>query len=146
MVATARPDVIFYAYTKALNFWIERLGKIPSNLKLVASYGGKFDNLIGLYNLRAVTVVFSVADAQAKGLPLDDDDTYAWKREGNFALLLHGTQPPNTPASQAWQHIKNTVGGYEARYFAHYDKQKAANAWNRWNHNRAVDCGSSVLG
>ena len=30
-VAQLRPDIIFYAYTKSLNFWINRIDQIPVN-------------------------------------------------------------------------------------------------------------------
>lgn len=123
LVARKHPDLIFYAYTKALPFWVRRLNSIPRNLKLVASYGGKYDSLILQYKLRSVTVVFSESQARRLKLKLDNDDTLAWQTDKSFALLLHGTQPAHTAASKAWQHIKvKGKGGYKADYFAHYAK------------------------
>jgi hypothetical protein len=90
----------------------------------VASRGGRFDHLITELGLRNVRVVFSEEEAQALGLPLDHDDTFAWKHNENFALLLHGTQPAKTPAAQALVALrKQGKGGYKARYFSHYDNK-----------------------
>lgn len=130
LVASRKPEIVFYAYTKALNFWIARLGKLPSNMRLVASRGGRFDTLIEQYKLRCVTVVgtnpmlLPELEAKQLGLKIDHDDTLAWKTKDNFALSLHGTQPAGTPAAKAWQHIRiHGQGGYKTNYFDHYAKQ-----------------------
>jgi hypothetical protein len=101
-VARAHPERIFYAYTKALPFWVKRLGSIPSNVKLNASYGGTHDALIARHNLKSVTVVNWPHEAAALGLEIDHDDSHAWEQDKSFALLIHGTQKPNTPESKAW--------------------------------------------
>ncbi len=44
--ARENPSVEMWAYTKSLNYWVNRLGNIPKNLILTASYGGKQDDLI----------------------------------------------------------------------------------------------------
>lgn len=120
-VARSKPDVIFYAYTKALPYWIARSSDVPSNFRLVASRGGRYDSLIEAHNLRNVKVVFSEAEAIKANLPLDHDDTLAWKETGNFALLLHGTQPAGSYASKVLYSLrKQGKGGYKADYFAHY--------------------------
>ena len=127
-VARNNPAIIFYAYTKALPFWIARLNEIPSNFRLVASRGGKYDILIERYNLRHVTVVFSEAEAIKGNLPIDHDDTHAWKHTGNFALLLHGTQPAGSVAGKVLYALrKQGKGGYDSDYFAHYAKKDKAN-------------------
>lgn len=126
LVARRNPSLTFYAYTKMLPLWVRRLNAIPSNFKLVASLGGKFDSLIEKHSLRHVRVVFTEAEAEKLGLPIDHDDTHAWDSDASFALLLHGTQPAHSEAAKAWQHIKTQGrGGYTADYFAHYDKQQA---------------------
>jgi hypothetical protein len=118
LVASRNPHQTFYAYTKALNFWVSRLKSIPENFKLVASRGGRYDNLIEAYKLRNVTVVFTKGEARKMKLPIDHDDTFAWRENKNFALLLHGTQPKGSQAALAWQQIKTTGGGgYKADYF-----------------------------
>lgn len=120
-VARLNPDLIFYGYTKALPFWIARKDVIPSNFHLVASRGGRYDNLIEPNKLRSVLVVFTEKEAKAKSLKIDHDDSLVWNYKGDFAILLHGTQPAGSEAGKAWQKIKTKGrGGYKASYFDHY--------------------------
>ena len=121
LVAARNPKIIFYTYTKALNFWLARKDSIPNNMKLVASRGGIYDNLIKEYGLRSITVVFSEEAAVVLGLPIDHDDKLAWKSNGDFAILLHGTQPAGSFASKA-SYAMRTKGknGYKSDYFGHY--------------------------
>ncbi len=92
-IARRHPNRIFYSYTKALPFWVKRLGTIPDNFRLTASYGGTHDWMIEKYNLRSARVVTSAQEARMMGLPLEHDDSHAMGTGGNFALLLHGQQP-----------------------------------------------------
>lgn len=97
-LARRNPNVLFYAYTKAVGYWITHLdkGSLPSNLVLTASRGGKFDALIDTWNLRSVQVVGSTYQARKLGLPVDNDDSHAAdpaRRDNSFALVIHGTQP-----------------------------------------------------
>src|SRR6187402_767742 len=101
-VANARPSVVFYAYTKSLHYWIERKDSIPSNLRLVASYGGKYDHLIAEHNLRFARVVYSRYEARKLKLAIDHDDSHAFKGNKSFALLIHGTQPKGSRGSKSW--------------------------------------------
>lgn len=110
-VASIRKDVIFYAYTKSLNYWVARLGAndgdvygIPDNFRLTASYGGKWDSLIIQHGLKYAKVVYSPQEAKELGLQIDHDDSHAIKSKKPFALLLHGMQPKGSKASEA---IKN---------------------------------------
>ena len=114
-VALANPDKLFYAYTKSLNYWVERLDKIPSNLVLTASYGGRMDSLIDEHNLRSAKVVFSNEEADLAGLVIDHDDSLAMSNGPSFALLIHGTQPKGSDAAKAWQEVKTTQGGYSRK-------------------------------
>ncbi len=110
-VARNRPDIIFYAYTKSIGFWVNQLGNIPSNFKLNASYGGKQDNLIEQYNLKYAKVVFSVE--QAGNLKIDHDDTSAYIHDESFCLLIHNTQPKGSEASKALSKLRKLgIGGY----------------------------------
>lgn len=111
-IARAYPERIFYAYTKALPFWIRRLGDIPPNFRLTASIGGTHDYLIAKYGLKSVRVVYSEKEAADLNLEIDHDDSHAWNSTKSFALLIHGTQPAGSPASKAWAKLKFTVGGY----------------------------------
>jgi len=101
LAACKRPDLIFYAYTKSLPFWVSRLPNIPTNFVLTASYGGYKDNLIAEYNLRYSKVVFSKYEAKQLKLPIDHDDSHAYRPVGNFALLVHGIQPAKSKARKA---------------------------------------------
>ena len=99
--------IIFYAYTKALNFWTERLEDIPANFALTASFGGRYDALIKEYSLRHVVVVGHPEEAAALNLPIDHDDSHAYTiGVDSFALLVHGMQPPNTAAAAAIKNMK----------------------------------------
>lgn len=111
-VCRERPDVLFYGYTKSLNFWVRRLDVIPENFVLTASRGGRHDDLIGRHGLRTARVVFSPQEATDLGLPLDRDDSHAMRRGPSFALLLHGPQQKGTPAAKAWSAIQAAGGGH----------------------------------
>ena len=109
-VAERNPEVIFYAYTKSLPFWLKGRDAqiIPENLHLTASRGGRYDRLIDPYGFREARVVFSEKEAKKLSLELDTNDYHAWRKlDKSFALLIHGIQPPNTPASKALQLIRS---------------------------------------
>jgi hypothetical protein len=113
IVAKNHPNQVFYAYTKSLPFWIARLSEIPSNFRLTASYGGKWDALIKPHNLRYAQVVWTENEAKLLGLEIDHDDSHAFNPGPSFALLLHGTQPAGSPAAKAWSALKMVgKGGY----------------------------------
>lgn len=126
-VAKNNPKTVFYAYTKSLPQVGTRLNKIPDNMKIVASLGGKFDHLIPLYKLRFSRVVLSEKEAADIGLEIDHDDSHAYEGQTNFALLLHGTQPAGTAAAMAWAALKKIgKGGYH--------NQKRGRGWGGKNY------------
>jgi len=100
------PERVFYAYTKSVKFWVNRLGKIPENLKLNASRGGTHDSLIDSNGLKSAEVVFSHEEAKKKGMEIDHDDSHAYAKDDSFALLIHGTQPAGSEASKALSALK----------------------------------------
>lgn len=107
LVAKERPDILFYAYTKSLPFWVARKEEIPENFVLTASYGGVYDDMIEQHGLRHAVVVFHPDEAEARGLEIDHDDHMAYsKGNDSFALLIHGTQPKDSEASQAIKRLK----------------------------------------
>lgn len=115
-VAEVNPDRLFYAYTKSLKFWVARLDRIPANLRLTASKGGKLDHMIKDHGLRSARVVFSESEAQDLGLSIDHDDGHAMGNGGSFALLLHGPQPKGSKASGALVALKSKgKGGYSRK-------------------------------
>lgn len=114
-MAELYPDILFYAYTKSLRYWLkfrDHFDSLP-NFVLTASYGGRDDALIKSEGLRSSVVVFSEQEAADKGLEIDHDDSHAadpTKQNEDFALLIHGTQPKGSEASEALQLLrKNKV-------------------------------------
>jgi len=110
-LAAERPDVLFYGYTKSLNFlrritdWVDPSnGVVRNNFLLTVSEGGKFDSLIPQLGVRTAKVVYS--EAETNGLPIDHDDSHAATKGGSFALLLHGVQPAGSEASKALSALK----------------------------------------
>lgn len=116
-VAKLNPNILFYAYTKALPFWVKRLDSIPSNLVLTASYGGKRDDLIGTYKLRYARVVKSVAEARKLGLKIDHNDLLAAKNGPSFGLLVHGLQAAGSDWGKAVRSLKGK-GSYGKKSLA----------------------------
>ena len=108
-VAKRNPDKIFYSYSKSLHLF--KQFALPENLVLTASRGGKHDDLIDLHGWKEALVVYSEQEAIDKGLEIDHDDTHAAFGEENFALLIHGTQPKGSAASQALSAIKKAAKG-----------------------------------
>lgn len=105
-VAINNPHILFYAYTKALPFWVKRIGSIPANVQLTASYGGKRDDLIPLYSLRSATVVHSVAQARKLKLKIDKNDILAATAGPSFALLIHGPQAAGSSWGKSVRKLK----------------------------------------
>ncbi len=108
-IESNNPDVLFYAYTKSLKFWLHTTQEIPYNMVLTASRGGRDDNLISEHNLRESVVVYSEAEAAKLGLDIDHDDSHAadpTQRHRDFALLIHGTQPKGSEAAEALKQLK----------------------------------------
>jgi hypothetical protein len=85
-LAIKNQSINFWAYTKSIQFWVNRLNDIPSNFILTASYGGKQDHLIEEYNLKH-TIVYKYKSDVPDGIPIDTNDDYARLPNINFALL-----------------------------------------------------------
>jgi hypothetical protein len=105
-VAKLRPNVLFYAYTKSLIYWVNYIKDIPTNLVLNASEGGKLDAQINLHGLKFAKVVYSPEQAEELGLLIDHTDEAAYKTKESFALLIHGQQPKGSKASQSIKDLK----------------------------------------
>jgi hypothetical protein len=80
-------DCWFWAFTKSIPYWVNRIDSIPDNLNMIASYGGKRDDLIEAHNLRSALVTYSTGEAEEAGLPVDTDDRIAAYGKTNFALI-----------------------------------------------------------
>jgi len=128
MVAKAMPHKTFYAYTKSLKFWVARLNEIPLNFHLTASKGGKTDSLIDKYNLKNVEVVFSIEEAENKGLEIDHDDSHCYDRNcKKYALLIHGVQAAGSFASKSIIALKKQgINGYHRGHVGAGRQIKAA--------------------
>ena len=103
-LAILNPEILFYAYTKSLPYWVNNRDLIPENMILTASRGGRMDHLIEEDNLRSVKVVFSQYQARKLRLQIDHDDSHAAipaKAGKDFALLIHGQQKAGSEASKA---------------------------------------------
>jgi hypothetical protein len=105
-VAKARPEILFYTYTKSLLIWLRNRSVVPDNFKLTASEGGKHDDLIESESLKFAKVLFSIEEARELGLEIDHDDSHAFASDKSFALLLHGTQRKETPAAKAMSALR----------------------------------------
>lgn len=115
-VAYNNPLIVFYGYTKALPLLVKYRKHLPANFRFTASKGGTHDHLIAKYGLKSAEVVFSVKEAEEKGLEIDHDDSHAAFGDESFALLLHGTQPVGTKANAAWKLLrKNGEGSYNEK-------------------------------
>lgn len=85
-LAKNNPNIEMWAYTKSIQYWVNRLNDIPNNLILTASYGGRQDYLIDYHNLKNVKVYKSFLQVP-KERPIDNNDDWARKPNINFALL-----------------------------------------------------------
>jgi hypothetical protein len=84
--AIKHSNINFWAYTKSLKYWVNRISDVPSNLILTASYGGRNDNLIEEHGLKNVIVYQSSSEVPPKR-PIDTNDDFARLPIINFALL-----------------------------------------------------------
>ena len=67
IVASNNPEILFYAYTKSLDYWKARIDSIPANLNLTASVGGTHDSLIAELGLKYSKVVYHPDEADKLG-------------------------------------------------------------------------------
>jgi hypothetical protein len=103
--ASATPELIHYAYTKSVPFFLtgQQWMELPVNLRITMSWGGNFDHLIAHYRYpRTARVLHTRAEASTAGLPIDTTDRLAWQDEPvHFCHLSHGSQAAGSEASRA---------------------------------------------
>ena len=104
MAARFFPQITFYSYTKSVKFLVD--ADLPENFVFTCSRGGKYDNLIPKSKVKSAKVFFSADEAKALGLDIDHTDDLAISGSKDFALLLHGSQPAGSKASQALSTLK----------------------------------------
>lgn len=85
-VCKNNPDVNFWAFTKSVQFWVNRINDIPRNLTLQASKGGLQDHLIEQYNLKYAQVFNSIQEVPV-WMKIDTNDDLARFGTESFALL-----------------------------------------------------------
>ena len=106
LVAKMNPQVTFYAYTKSIPYWVANMDMVPDNFILNGSRGGRADSMLDEYGLKVAEVVFSLEEAEAKGLEIDHDERHAIQNTGSFLLLIHGIQPKGSEAGAAISELK----------------------------------------
>jgi hypothetical protein len=123
-VANYFPNTLFYGYSKSLSIWAKYKKNMPKNLRLVASFGSRFDNLINKNKLRFSVVVKSEEEAanyklsknwqdklgRKTGIKIDHDDSLLFAGKEPFALLVHGTQRPGSVYSEALKKLGGKSG------------------------------------
>lgn len=102
-VAAANPEILFYAYSKSVRFVSSSV--VPDNMIVTFSIGGREDDLI-TESMKTAQVVFSPDAAAELGLELDHDDSHAMTKDGNFAILLHSSQPAGSEASESLKKMR----------------------------------------
>ena len=97
-------NLVHYLYTKNLPIWLGV--RLPENLRVTASWGGKWDSLIEEGHFPRNAKVFNYyEDAKACGRSIDTDDSLAYSAQATaFGLLIHGTQPSGSDAGIAARH------------------------------------------
>jgi len=88
-IATQNNDVIFYAYTKSIKFFIDGL-KLPKNLKIIFSEGSKTDNLINVNKHRHARIFKSKELLAAAGyIDASNNDLKAITSNKKVGLVYH---------------------------------------------------------
>ena len=88
-IATQNKEVIFYAYTKSIKFFVNGL-KLPKNLKIIFSEGSKTDNLINTAKHRHARIFKSKELLNAAGyINASDNDLQAITSNKRVGLVYH---------------------------------------------------------
>ena len=88
-IANDNKEVIFYAYTKSIKFFIDGL-KLPKNLKIIFSEGSKTDNLINVNKHRHARIFKSKELLEASGyINASDNDLKAITSNKKVGLVYH---------------------------------------------------------
>jgi hypothetical protein len=109
--AEGTPELSHYFYSKSLALLApgHRLIAMPTNVRVTASYGGVFDQMIrsGVFP-RTARVVNTYDEAARYTIPIDFNDRLAWQDEPtHFCHLTHGSQRPGSAAGRAIRHRRD---------------------------------------
>ena len=112
LLAANFPDVVFYGYTKEVELAKELtsgMGAFPPNFRLVFSYGGKNDELIGPRDRHSLVFPDRESIKAAGYVDATDDDTLAWKAKSNkIGLAYRGRKKfVDTPWAKVYQSVIN---------------------------------------
>jgi hypothetical protein len=89
-IAKDNKDVIFYAYTKSIKFFIDYQINLPKNLKIIFSEGSKTDNLINTKKHRHARIFKTVADLLNAGyIDASNNDLKAITDNKKVGLVYH---------------------------------------------------------
>lgn len=88
-IATQNKDVIFYAYTKSIKFFVDGL-TLPKNMKIIFSEGSKTDNLINVNKDRHARIFKTVEELNASGyINASNNDLKAITDNKKVGLVYH---------------------------------------------------------
>ena len=89
-IAKQNKNVIFYAYTKSIKFFIDYQINLPKNLKIIFSEGSKTDNLINTKKHRHARIFKTVADLLSAGyIDASNNDLKAITDNKKVGLVYH---------------------------------------------------------
>lgn len=92
-IMIARPNVEFYAYTKMVSLFKRRLKGLPSNFKVIFSFGGTEDKLIDVNKDRHSLVFSSEKELRSRGYAnASEQDDVALGSNPKIGLVYHGTK------------------------------------------------------
>jgi hypothetical protein len=88
-IAKQNKEVIFYAYTKSIKFFVDGL-TVPKNLKIIFSEGSKIDNLIDVNKHRHARIFKTVEELNASGyIDASTNDLQAITENKKVGLVYH---------------------------------------------------------
>ena len=88
-IANDNKEVIFYAYTKSIKFFVEGFA-VPTNLKIIFSEGSKTDNLINVNKHRHARIFKTSNELKAAGyIDASANDLQAITDNKKVGLIFH---------------------------------------------------------
>ena len=88
-IAKDNKEVIFYAYTKSIKFFVDGL-TLPKNMKIIFSEGSKTDNLIDINKHRHARIFKTVEELNASGyINASNNDLKAITDNKRVGLVYH---------------------------------------------------------
>ena len=88
-IANDNKEVIFYAYTKSIKFFVEGFA-VPTNLKIIFSEGSKTDNLINVNKHRHARIFKTSEELTAAGyIDASSNDLQAITENKKVGLIFH---------------------------------------------------------